>query len=332
MLLYRTEHEYSRKFNTQTQYCCAMLESNESNRLSGILLPLFEEIIQSEKLDRLIMEQFYNVYLPLASWISSKNTDGVVVIGINGAQGSGKSTLSRILNSFLFKGFGKRSVILSIDDLYLSKLNRKKLATDIHGLLEVRGVPGTHDVSLGKHILSSLKDGSTGDRLLLPSFDKAQDDLIPESQWQPVMNPVDVILFEGWCVGSLPQRDEELSEPVNRLEMDKDPDLIWRKYVNDQLRGPYSELFQYIDHTIMLQVPDMESVYEWRSLQERKLGDQRRKLGESTDQIMSDEQVEEFIMYYERITRHTLNEMPGRADVLLKLNKQHQVDDVRIGR
>ena len=36
--------------------------------------------------------------------------------------------------------------VLSIDDFYLSKAKRKRLAASVHPLLAIRGVPGTHDV------------------------------------------------------------------------------------------------------------------------------------------------------------------------------------------
>ena len=39
--------------------------------------------------------------------------------------------------------------MLSLDDLYLPKAERLRLARDVHPLLATRGVPGTHDVALG---------------------------------------------------------------------------------------------------------------------------------------------------------------------------------------
>lgn len=291
---------------------------------------VFQEIVRQERLDGDIDSQFESIYVPLASWIAEKHSDHPVVIGINGAQGAGKSTLSKILKSLLLHGFGKNVAILSIDDLYLSKEKRNKLARNISELLSVRGVPGTHDVSLGIKIISQMKNGIVGKSLLLPVFDKAQDDLLPESGWLTVKHPADIILFEGWCVGSIPQNKEELNFAINDLERNEDQKGIWRKYVNDQLSGPYRELFSFIDHLIMLQVPDMHSVYEWRKLQEKKLWEQHIHSDAAKSHIMTEGEVERFIMFYERITRHTLNEMPKRADVLLTLNKQHQVSEIKV--
>lgn len=292
----------------------------------------FTRIIEQEGLDGLAIAQLDKVYLPLARWIAEKHQNKPCVIGINGAQGSGKSTLSIIIRSLLQHGFGKSSVILSIDDLYLPSNKRQELARNVHGLFAVRGVPGTHDVDLGINMLSQLKSGNKQGELLLPVFDKSQDDLLPVSCWHPVNGEVDFILFEGWCVGALPQDDLELENNINELEKYEDSEGTWRRYVNEQLKGPYSRLFSYIDYLIMLQVPDMGSVFEWRKLQERKLEDYCRKTGRDISRIMSEQQVEKFIMYYERITRHILEEMPTRADALLKLDKQHQVKDLRMGK
>lgn len=309
----------------------SFLNEEDFTRISARLFPEFTNIINQEGLGEEVTSRFDNVYLPLAAWIADKHKKNTLVIGINGAQGSGKSTLSKILKSLLYHGFGKTTFILSIDDLYLSKQRRLKLAQNVHKLLNVRGVPGTHDVELGINIFNEIKSGKHARCLYIPIFDKAQDDLLPESEWRPVSDTVDIILFEGWCVGSLPQQEHELDNAINELERKEDQNGKWRTYVNQQLNGRYSDLFGYIDYLIMLQVPGMDSVFEWRKLQEKKLEEQCRLNGQSTEKIMSDEQVEEFIMYYERITRHTLNEMPNRADVLLKLDKQHQVAEIRVG-
>jgi D-glycerate 3-kinase len=40
---------------------------------------------------------------------------------------------------------------------------------------------------------------------------------------------------------------------------------------------------------------------------------------------MSDEEVAVFIQHYERLTRHTLAEMPGRCDVLVSLDADRRL-------
>ena len=41
--------------------------------------------------------------------------------------------------------------------------------------------------------------------------------------------------------------------------------------------------------------------------------------------LMSESEVEQLIMYFERITRSNLKEMPARADILIELDKRHQI-------
>jgi D-glycerate 3-kinase len=267
----------------------------------------------------------------LTAWLANKHSDIPIVVGINGAQGSGKSTLSKILKSLLTHGFGKSVVHLSIDDLYLSQQRRQKLANEIHPLLEVRGVPGTHDVELGKKILSALVNKKSKFPVVIPVFDKAQDDLLPKSEWLAVDASPDIILFEGWCVGSRAQKQSELKRDVNELEKSKDREGIWRNYVNDQLAGPYQDLFGFIDYQLMLKVPDMESVFEWRALQEKRLEEHCTQENILNANVMSESEIAQFIMHYERITRASLEEMPDRADILLELNKQHQVCNIKVG-
>jgi len=75
------------------------------------------------------------------------------VLGIAGAQGSGKSTIARALAA----RFG--CPVLSLDDLYLDGAARQRLAETVHPLLRTRGVPGTHDGAAGLAALESLAPG-----------------------------------------------------------------------------------------------------------------------------------------------------------------------------
>ncbi|WP_298036213.1 hypothetical protein [uncultured Desulfuromonas sp.] len=282
------------------------------------------------QIDNNLEQELVDIYIPLAAALQRNacTHDGPLLVGINGAQGAGKSTLCRLLQTVLEQGWGRRVASLSIDDLYLTRAERRGLAKRVHPLLATRGVPGTHDVELGLRLLGALRQLRDGRRLTVPVFDKAIDDRLPKDEWRHVDGPLDVILFEGWCVGALPQPEEELSLPVNSLEREEDPDLSWRRYVNGQLREDYRRLFAELDVLIMLEVPGMENVLDWRGLQERKLASAAGQKKEH--KIMDAAALRRFIMHYERLTRAMLAEMPGRADIVLKLNAGHRIDGVRI--
>src|SRR5436189_108160 len=72
---------------------------------------------------------------------------GPLMVGLCGAQGSGKSTASRDAAAALTVR-GLSCLVLSLDDLYLGKAARAELAAEVHPLLATRGPPGTHDVAL----------------------------------------------------------------------------------------------------------------------------------------------------------------------------------------
>lgn len=113
-------------------------------------------------------------------------------------RGSGKSTAAALLADFLAL-LGLRTAILSIDDLYLTRSARGRLAREVHPLLVTRGVPGTHDLDLGVRTIDALCALRSGQRLPLPCFDKSTDDRLPPLRWPAIEGPVDIILFEGWC-------------------------------------------------------------------------------------------------------------------------------------
>ncbi len=297
----------------------------------------FAATLESLKVDIGLKEMFEEIYVPLAAWILARKRqqEGPLVLGINGAQGAGKSTLFNLLEVILGEGFDLRVVGFSIDDIYKTRADREALASSIHPLFVTRGVPGTHDVELGMEIIDSLCADDPERVTKIPVFDKSIDDRCPDSVWQEWIGGADLIVLEGWCVGAQPQQEETLVEPVNILERNEDPHGIWRRHVNEQLKGPYRELFSRLDVLLMLCVPSMDAVYEWRSLQEKKLAERIQYIYDTqqpTDhlRIMDGNEIKRFIQHYERLTRAMLDEMPDQADVTLFLNENHKIADIRV--
>lgn len=283
----------------------------------------FENILAQENIPEnpRLMENFASSYLPLAQWIATQHQQTPLVIGINGSQGSGKSTLSKILSQLLEKGFKKKVAIISIDDLYKTRQQRHEMSENIHPLFQTRGVPGTHDVQLGISIISKLIKQDFP--VQIPLFNKVIDDREPEKNWLSIDHKIDIILFEGWCIGAKPQPPTLLTQSINDLEKNKDSDLVWRTFINEQLEKDYQDLFSLIDKLIMLKIPSFNNVLEWRELQENKL--KNNSEGIESNHTMSAQELRQFIMHFERITRHSLNEMPDRADVVIEIDNQHQI-------
>lgn len=272
----------------------------------------------AERLPESYAQVVRDVALPLAEKIAAARKPGGVVVGICGAQASGKSTLTAVLRRLL-EARGLKVALFSLDDLYLTRAQRQALAHEVHPLLAVRGVPGTHDVALGARLLAELRRPGAHE---LPVFDKARDDR--REAGASFEGPADVVLFEGWCVGAAAQPAAALAAPVNALEAERDPDGTWRRYADAALAGPYQALFGGLDLLILLQAPSFEVVLDWRIEQERKLRERLAREGGDASRVMSDAQVAAFIAHYERLTRWILQEMPGRADIVVALDKDRR--------
>lgn len=294
-----------------------------------------DELIRQEGLPESYRDTVEQHIRPLAEQIArwQSAADRSIIVGVNGAQGTGKSTLVRFVELLLTNVLGVPCARLSIDDIYMTRAERLGLAENLHPLLATRGVPGTHDLLLGQQALDRLLTAGAGDETPLPAFDKATDDRVPRPQWPVHHGPALVVLFEGWCVGAMPDTDyDRLKHPMNELERYEDGDGSWRGYVNDQLRDAYGWFFDQIDRLVMLKAPSMARVTEWRTLQEHKLAQRSGAApeeGKMSPGIMPDTEVRRFIMHYERLTRSMLVELPERADVVFFIDDQHRINAMR---
>ena len=95
-------------------------------------------------------------YIPISFWIENKYKEKgkTLFLGFSGGQGSGKTTVVKILKIILKKFFKRRIHVSSIDDFYKTLEDRNKMSYAIHPLFRIRGVPGTHDINLIKKFRS----------------------------------------------------------------------------------------------------------------------------------------------------------------------------------
>lgn len=297
--------------------------TDTGHRGDALTEQLITDFMQSHRLPPAFRGLIADHYLPLVSWLVDRRSSGkTMILGINGAQGTGKSTLADFLQLALELQYQWRVAVLSIDDFYLTKSERRDLAEQVHPLLAIRGVPGTHDVGMLSQYLDDLRHLAAGERYRLPRFDKAQDDRAPVAAWPQVTGPIDLIILEGWCVGSVAQDDAELATSINDLERDNDPRCEWRKYANDRLKSDYAQLFSALDALVFLQAPSFEAIYNWRLEQEQKLA---ASVPAGAPGIMNSAQIAEFMQSFERISRSNLALFPKDADVVFVLGEDHGV-------
>ena len=297
--------------------------------------------MKKNKIDDLIVQldlpadfkNYISIYFePLVELIHQYSlSSSTPVIGINGSQGSGKSTIARILKTMLEEKYAHHVAILSLDDFYYSKEKRNELAQSLHPLFVTRGVPGTHDINLALHTIQQLKQLHQDESFSIPRFDKATDDRKDEKQWDKIEGPVSIIIFEGWCIGSQALDKDSLLEPINELEKVEDHKGIWRTSYNEFLAGEYQSLFKQIDYLLMLKVPGFDVVYQWRLIQEQKLAESLKNSPKKvTTGLLNPIQLKRFIQHYQRLTEHDLSVIPGVADVIITLNDKHQMTHLEV--
>lgn len=278
-----------------------------------------EALIHAERLPASYAETVERWWKPLAARLRDRHAaiGRPMIVGVNGAQGSGKSTLCAFLEAALLPELGLSAVTLSLDDFYLDRARRAHLAATEHPLFATRGVPGTHDVKLLRDVLAKLTAPEPG-TVRIPLFSKGDDDLLPGGLWRSVRAPADIVLLEGWCIGVGPQNDVDLHEPVNELERIEDPDGVWRHAVNHALTGGYRALFDQLDYLVFFEIGAFADVFANRLLQERKLR------GPDVDQAA----LQRFVMHYERLTRHALETLPAVADARIVLGPAQTISNV----
>ncbi len=285
--------------------------------------PTLADFLAKHQLPDTFRTTAVDYYLPLVHQLPAlRGQQHPFLLGINGAQGTGKSTLADFLCFFAHSLHSWNVATLSIDDFYLTLEQRADLAHTIHPLLKTRGVPGTHDLQMLSCSLNELRNAKAGDSVPLPRFNKATDDRADPSDWPSVDGPVDMIILEGWCVGTEAQTKAELASPVNALEEKEDPHGTWRTYVNTKLQSDYANVFAQIDTLVFLKAPSFDAIRRWRTEQEQKLAATKPS---GTQGLMSEQEIVRFIQFYERLTRANLSRLPDLANIVFHLNEAHRV-------
>ena len=264
-------------------------------------------------------------YIPISFLIEKKykKKGKTLFLGFSGGQGSGKTTVAKILKIILKKFFKREIYVSSIDDFYKTLKDRNEMSHTIHPLFKTRGVPGTHDISLVKKFFDFIKKRNFK-KFKLTKFDKSVDDRLKKKYWSNIKKRPEIVILEGWCVGAKPQSNSIINKPINVLEKYEDKHLIWRKYANEKLKKEYKKFFAMIDHFIFMKIPNFNVVYKWRLLQEIKL----RKKSHSNKKIMSYNEIKRFIMFYERITLQMIKDLSKSASVVIFLKTNHKIKKI----
>ena len=274
------------------------------------------------------LETLWHFWLPLALQLSaSKQSLGRTLIqGILGGQGTGKTTLAKILKLILGK-LGHSTVSLSLDDFYKTYADRRQLQKADPRLIW-RGPPGTHDVELGIEVLDKLRCSQSAELELvensqsnstapgkiknieIPRFDKsawggAGDRTDPE-----IVSGADIVLFEGWFAGVRPVGEDRLNGFLERAPFPivTEGDRQFARDMNAKLHD-YVPLWNRLDKLIVLYPQDYRLSQAWRNQAEREMV----AAGKSG---MSEAQINQFVEYFWKALHPELfiKSMVGNSD------------------
>jgi D-glycerate 3-kinase len=258
----------------------------------------------------------WDLWLPIAIQIAAAQQDlgRVLIQGISGGQGTGKTTLTLILGQIL-NLMGYPTCHFSIDDLYKTYAERQQLQHD-DPRFRWRGPPGTHDVKLGLSLLHQLRQAVYP--VAIPRFDKsahrgAGDRTIPER-----VRLANIVLFEGWFVGMRPLDPivfETAPPPIVT-----DADRAFACEINQRLYE-YLPLWDQLDRLIVLYPTDYRLSQHWRQQAEQEM----IASGKSG---MGEWEIHEFVEYFWRSLHPQLFIPPllqdaDHVNLVIEINADH---------
>ncbi len=291
---------------------------------------IFEAVVEqvSHILGYLPVTTLWHLWIPLAMQLATKQKllGRPLIQGILGGQGTGKTTMGKVLSLILCE-LGYRTLSLSIDDLYKTYAERQKLR-EFDPRLIWRGPPGTHDVELGLQVLDQLRQQpcpvtENQPFIEIPRFDKsayqgAGDRTTPEK-----ISGVEIILFEGWFVGVRPiEGDIWHNAPWPIIT---ESDRLFAQDNNQRLRE-YLPLWQRLDSLIVLYPVDYRLSLAWRKQAEHEM----IASGKSG---MSDAEIEKFVHYFWQALHpelfiEPLIKNPQWVDLVITINRDRSIGQI----
>lgn len=279
------------------------------------------------------IDQAQDIYLPLVDQIIrwKQEVDRPLIQGIVGGQGTGKTTLCRLLQKIL-EIAGYATISLSLDDLYKTYSERQELQRKEPRLCW-RGPPGTHDIQLGIDILEQIRTSTTlSDHtsitlpdylnnprqvIALPRFDKSLWDGMGDRTTPELVEIPDILLFEGWFVGVLP-----------RVHLENWGDFT--AYINQQLHD-YLPLWEKLDKLILLYPEDYRFCLQWRLQAEQEmiaLSKDKRK--DDLKKGMTPAEITSFVEYFwqalpPELFISPLTKVPTPVDLVISIDSDHRL-------
>lgn len=227
-----------------------------------------------------------------------KDHKGPLMVGLQGPQGCGKTTLCDALLQHL-RDQGLKVAVLSLDDLYRTHDGLKKVAEDHpnNPLLAGRGPPGTHDMELAAEVLDKIVHiNDNNGHVDLPVFDKSlcggEGDRSEKTV--PVDGPLDVFVLEGWSMGFGPLTPEALKQRYEKKDGKYFPQHSRESLtnLNESLVEVSQKMYPPFSALVQVEPTSYDYVFDWRLQQEHNMKAANGGKG------MTDEQVHKFVERY----------------------------------
>ena len=287
------------------------------------VFPAFSEFCQTtlQVQPQEMLQVLWDLWLPLGIKLASQRQrlGHPLIQGILGGQGTGKTTMSKVL-ILILDHLGYKTVSLSLDDLYKTYSDRL-LLTQQDPRLIWRGPPGTHDIGLGLNILDQIRQLQSP--VMLPRFDKSAFAGAGDRTTSEMVTDVDIVLFEGWFVGVRPIEPDVFDTAPPPIVTDED--RAFARDMNLRLHD-YLPLWERLDNLIVLYPTDYRCSLEWRKQAEQQM----IAAGKSG---MINAEIEQFVNYFWRSLHPELFITPlvrdaTAVDLVIEINPDHSFGQV----
>jgi D-glycerate 3-kinase len=295
----------------------------ERSHLLKSVFPAFSEFCQTtlQIEPKEMLQVLWDLWLPLGIKLASgrQQLGRPLIQGILGGQGTGKTTMCKIL-SLILNHLGYRTVSLSLDDLYKTYSDRLVLTQQDPRLIW-RGPPGTHDIDLGLNVLDQIRQ--LQNPVMIPRFDKSAYGGAGDRTTSDMVTGVDIVLFEGWFVGVRPINADVFDTAP--LPIVTDEDRAFARDMNLRLHD-YLPLWERLDSLIVLYPTDYRCSLEWRKQAEQQM----IAAGKSG---MSNSEIEQFVNYFWRSLHPELFIKPlvkdaTVVDLVIEIHADHSFGEV----
>ncbi|MEH2240378.1 glycerate kinase [Nostoc sp.] len=287
------------------------------------ILPAFSQFCQTtlQVQPKEMLQVLWDLWLPLGIKLASvrQQLRRPLIQGILGGQGTGKTTMSKVL-SLILEQLGYRTLSLSLDDLYKTYSDRLVLTQQDPRLIW-RGPPGTHDVDLGLNVLDQIRQSQSP--VMVPRFDKSAYGGAGDRTTSEMVTGVDIVLFEGWFVGVRPIDPNVFDTAPPPILTDED--RAFARDINRRLHD-YLPLWERLDSLILLYPTDYRCSLEWRKQAEQQM----ISAGKSG---MSNADIEQFVNYFWRSLHPELFIKPlvkdaTAVDLVIEIHADHSFGEV----